>query len=579
MGMAASQARYLALVARKSNCEFEGQQINQARTVLSNQSANLFNQMLGLNVPVPPSTSDYTKTQYSYSDGSTTYTITNWEQLANPEEDYNYVVTREKEANVYTGSQKKLSDPQVQFQSGADATSDQIETALRLVTSTKQEYEAAQAATKAKQQEAATLSNYANNEAFTGVNKCDYHVDTDTYRVYQKIQEMCEVNGKKYAVYTSSDEKDKNEYYLKDGKYYNAADNSDYTGDTTKLSPKQTDQEPTDFIGYNSKDMTPAMQATAKAAVDKLVEEGALSKDVQTDYASIYMDKNGNIALKSDLRNLYGGTTGGSKTVLPVYQTSGDKSITTISSGYDAQIAALQAVEFAALQASQNAEQAYQDLRRPTYIGNCELTLLTDLTDDQKAELNQIIKDMKEQEVDASIRDCFNENGEYIGGVYSFKMNGKTYYTTFADLNKSYESGSGINNIDDQTQLSYYNASYIKQTQSDTVKALLETDGNGRFTSVRFEDDSVTYSLNVETITDDAAYKDAMNQYNYENAQYDKMVQDINAKTSLIQQEDQQLELRLKQLDTEQNALSTEIDAVSKVVKDNIEKSFKTFGG
>ena len=70
-----------------------------------------------------------------------------------------------------------------------------------------------------------------------------------------------------------------------------------------------------------------------------------------------------------------------------------------------------------------------------------------------------------------------------------------------------------------------------------------------------------------------------MNQYNYENAQYDKMVQDINVKTSLIQQEDQQIELRLKQLDTEQNALSTEIDAVSKVVKDNIEDSFKTFGG
>ena len=83
----------------------------------------------------------------------------------------------------------------------------------------------------------------------------------------------------------------------------------------------------------------------------------------------------------------------------------------------------------------------------------------------------------------------------------------------------------------------------------------------------------------METITDDAAYQDAMNQYNYENAKYDKMIQDINAKTSIIQREDQQLELRLKQLDTEQSALSTEIDAVSKVVKDNIEKSFKTFGG
>ena len=56
-----------------------------------------------------------------------------------------------------------------------------------------------------------------------------------------------------------------------------------------------------------------------------------------------------------------------------------------------------------------------------------------------------------------------------------------------------------------------------------------------------------------------------------------KMIQDINAKTSIIQREDQQLELRLKQLDTEHNALSTEIDAVSKVVKDNVDKSFKTF--
>ena len=125
----------------------------------------------------------------------------------------------------------------------------------------------------------------------------------------------------------------------------------------------------------------------------------------------------------------------------------------------------------------------------------------------------------------------------------------------------------------------YYNASYVSTRVDQELKALMETDGNGRFTSVRFENDSITYALNMETITDDAAYQDAMNQYYYENAKYDKAVQDINAKTSLIQQEDRQLELRLKQLDTEQNALKTEMDAVQKVVKDNIENSFKTFGG
>jgi hypothetical protein len=127
--------------------------------------------------------------------------------------------------------------------------------------------------------------------------------------------------------------------------------------------------------------------------------------------------------------------------------------------------------------------------------------------------------------------------------------------------------------------MAYYNADYISTKIEKTEKALLETDGNGRFASVRFEDNSITYTLNMETITDDVAYQDAMNQYYYENAIYDKTIQDINAKTSIIQQQDQQLELRLKQLDTEHTALTTEIEAVSKVVKDNVESTFKTFGG
>ena len=115
MGMAASQARYLALVARKSNCEYEGQQINQARLLLSNQSANLFNQMLGLNVPVPPSTQDFTKTQYSYADGTHTYVIDNWRQLSVTDPDYNYIVTSHCYTDIYTGSMKRMADPQVQI--------------------------------------------------------------------------------------------------------------------------------------------------------------------------------------------------------------------------------------------------------------------------------------------------------------------------------------------------------------------------------------------------------------------------------------------------------------------------------
>ncbi len=75
MGMAASQARFLGLTARKTNVEFEGQQINQQRTTLSNQSANYYNQLLGMAVPVPPSVDDYTKTVYTFKDGALSNSI------------------------------------------------------------------------------------------------------------------------------------------------------------------------------------------------------------------------------------------------------------------------------------------------------------------------------------------------------------------------------------------------------------------------------------------------------------------------------------------------------------------------
>lgn len=43
MGLAASQARYLMLTARKSDLELTGQQINQSRLQLANITNDLFN--------------------------------------------------------------------------------------------------------------------------------------------------------------------------------------------------------------------------------------------------------------------------------------------------------------------------------------------------------------------------------------------------------------------------------------------------------------------------------------------------------------------------------------------------------
>lgn len=586
MGMAASQARYLALVARKSNCEYEGQQINQARLNLSNQTANLFNQMLGLNVPTPPSTQDYTKVQYSFSDGVNSMTMDSWQQLATPEEGYNYVINYHYKSNVYTGSQKKLNDPQVQFSGALPTSSAQyaeqikaIKGAQEAIVTAQKEYDETLAAYQTKVASAGKLATYADNSINSHVR--DYTKDGDNYKVV--IQDTTKEGYPKSKI--EMPDGSFKEVYYNNGKYYNT-DGTEYEGDTTGITPKDKDVRTYTPV----KNLDPDLQKQIKEDIEFLKKNGAIKEDF--DLNNVYYDeKTGTIAFKSDLDALISssGTGSGTSTILPSYHTNDagkGKSDTWVSiEGMQAELKKLSNTLSGQKGTLEKVQAIYDAMSVPSYIGNCQLTSLNELSDDQIAEIKQIIKDMQAQGIETNLTKCFNtmdgtfDASTYSGGIYSFTMNGVTYYTTYYDLAESANSGEGINHIDNQQKLAYYNASYVSTNINKTDKALLETDGNGRFVSVRIGDDTLKYTLNAETITDDAAYQDAMNQYYYANAQYDKMIQDINAKTSLIQQEDQQLELRLKQLDTEQNALATEIDAVSKVVKDNVEKSFKTFGG
>ena len=433
MGMAASQARYLALTARKTNTEWEGQQINQARTALANQSANLFNQLLALEVPNAPKTTDYTELQYSYSDGENESVIESWQQLSTADPNYNYIVNHYYYADVYTGSQKLLENPQVQ---------------------TKGEL---------------TINDFKDqNPTVT------YNANDNTYTIT-----TADGNTKTYSAI------------------------GDYTQDK-KLENALRDFE-------TAKDMAQA--------------DGVLT----TDGVYGYQDSNGtwHFFLEDEIAE----------------------------------------------------PKDYSTVYVPSYVGNSKLNKLTELTDDQAAELAQILKDCKDTSISEYLSFDNDGNLVYNGeGIYTFDLQGKTYFTTEKDLYNSMQTQYEYDKpIDVQEKLAYYSASYIKTKIEETNHALLETDGNGRFTSVKFDDDSVVYSLNVETVTDEAAYQDAMNEYLYKKEEYEKTIADINAQTSIIQQEDRTLELRLKQLDTEQNALATEMDAVKKVIKDNVEKTFKTF--
>lgn len=109
MGMSASQARFLNLTARKSNVEFEGQQINQQRTTLSNQSASYYSELCNMAVPTPPSVDDYTKVTYSFDDGALTNTITSMIAKGNNQYSISYIQQFQDDYSIVSASSSLIA--------------------------------------------------------------------------------------------------------------------------------------------------------------------------------------------------------------------------------------------------------------------------------------------------------------------------------------------------------------------------------------------------------------------------------------------------------------------------------------
>lgn len=109
MGMSASQARFLSLTARKNNVEFEGQQINQQRTTLSNQSANYYSELCNMVVPTPPSVDDYTKISYTFDDGALTNTVTSMIAKGNGMYSVSYIQQWQDDYSIVSASSSLIS--------------------------------------------------------------------------------------------------------------------------------------------------------------------------------------------------------------------------------------------------------------------------------------------------------------------------------------------------------------------------------------------------------------------------------------------------------------------------------------
>lgn len=442
MGMAASQARYIELAARKTNVEYEGQQINQQRTALANESAGLFNSMLQLNVPTAPNYNQFVKTIYSFNDGTNDYTIDSIARTSdNPS--YNAKVNYYYTTTDYTGLYKERSDLELHWEKGNDGSK-----ILYYGTKKLEQFDP-------QKDEAAVRQIYTD----TVVNK------TDNPLMDQDISNS--FVGLNYQAYLNAGE-------------------------------------------------TPEALKTLKDSVWR--------------YAS-------------------GGT---------VYYISAD-------------------------QTSEGKVQQYDVERQKTWSvysgqgdGKYEVSIYTDSSQSKLLGKAYNIDTLPEGIVAGVGTDTYTS---YT--ITTYKDGTPATTSIDAAHNKKYETtdvpSSIITVCATQPVQNCYAKDLSHKVWQKEVNAYLDKDDSGNFKSITLENYSNTFDLNVYQETDDKAYNNAMNDYVYQKAMYDKNIADINAKTEIIQQEDRTLELKLKQLDTEHNALQTEMDAVKKVCDKNVEDTFKTF--
>lgn len=436
MGLSASQARLLSLTARQSNLEYEGQQINQQRTTLSNESSNYYNSLLEMEVPVPPSSNDYTKIVYSFTIGGNKATID--ETL--PQEDGNgnttYIVSYTTELSTI-GVQENTS-----YKTAASAK--RTEGAVKEYNGTFDEKDTYYLSTmnRVSQDELSELKKTAGTQGYVLgdagnandantiiIGKDGYQISKDQYNNYDKIADADKI--KACSFYIPDDGKDVNKQ-----RYV--------------LSYAQIPNEKT---------------------FDEYKNQNTIFKYAEGTNKGFYS-----------------------------YKASSGNDYTVVDSKYEESF----------INAGLNMNDYYQ------------------------YEASSGIRFVKREDVEGNL----NNQSRTI--------------TTFA-------------------------VSTIDVTKKNTLSgATVEFDSSGRISSITDEEGN-TYTMTASTETDNQAYDDAYNQYEYNQYVYDQKQTEINANIEILQAQDKSLELRLSTLDTQHSAIQTELEAVKKVMSKNIDNSFKTF--
>ena len=565
MGMAASSLRLTSLHARKNQVEFEGQQINQQRINLSQKSSAIYNQMLEMAVPTAPSPSDYTKIVYKFDAGYGESQVLN---ITKKDGAYNYNIRYKSPATEKVLSKSTYNN--VSFSKPTDIDGGEEYQYLN----TNIDGESYQMELVGGEEAARSLSKYKDNLSI--------------YENMKTIEEqIAKLSAEKSTEkVSSSTQRD----------LAAALGISDAKSAGTEALKKY--MRPDSFTDEQIDELTEASQKAAarayslpnySSAATDILDNIVTDTNEQDELLKILNTVSVNELTWDDIKNI----TNMDDLAGLVYDHKNDNGredlydILFDSTGYDP------------LNIGANASKASQAALSLYYAGTGEGTINTDITnEDMISMLRGMLKSISataDNPQGYSSSSEFNNavvvpsytqyaNQAAVAGMINVDKNQALY--RYKDENDDWSyMYVPLDNVSENYGSTYADSINVYENEISYVEGrtqIYEQDANivmssdGQITKITFADGTVVQPT-VTTEIDQDAYDFAMVEYDYLVSVYEKEMNDANAQLKIIQAQDQRLEVRLTQLDTEQKALSTEIDAVKSVRDKSIESSFKTF--
>lgn len=619
MGMSASQARFLSLTARKTNVEYEGQQINQQRTSLSNESSNYYSQLTSMAVPVPPSTQDFTKITYTFNDGSAKNTVTSLVATKNTAKSGIYMLNYVQEipsenmvvsgTSIVTKTNDKYNIGTVELQEAGnnDYSIEKFTKAgipYQVVVAMSQKEREEKLAVE-KQYVALASEKYANEDWLVR-----YQRSSSTGSYEAVLYSLKELQNADYNAKTGASLSGIKQYVFgettesKEIKNAKAKLTQDSTGryqtitiyDDSDIKVKTSDGDSRTISQVEAYNSWRLKEPKIADYIDTYSSAELFDQYKEAAAACYNHALNGNVVCYEHvLAHMLDLSLNADGSVDQAAYAGSNKSFkSSISNGESDVIITYAAVKNNRINLYGNTPNmlAISDAIRDGYQPEGKTkkySILASSYKDISTESGRLMSDYY-------LRQGSPTDTQKLLSNYSINSNGqivnKTLEQKCVDLYKAvdlYSAGNlDISNnvlesifvaMDQDIQTfslndeDGYNAARARWQSQNPEREGFDIDEIAEYTA----EGGTTYELTTTTETDDAAYNDAMNKYYYDKAQYDQQVQEINSKINIIQTQDKNLELKLKQLDTEQNAIQTEMDAVKKVISKNVESSFKTF--